>query len=148
MADLSDKLIIGDITTINGRVLLSVYRQKTGRAVDGSYSGMGWFNKNGARGIVLFDNYTGSNLNVHLWGVHGAVSRKKIKQVYGYVFDYLKCNRLTGIFPKSDKNLLHLIERFDFVYECTMRDYFGTPDSPEDGVVYYISRQKAMEWIK
>ena len=147
MADQSEKLISGNYTTINGRVLLSVYNEKTGRRVDGSYSGMGWFNNNEARGIALFDSYTGSNINVHIWGANGAVSRKKIKDVYRYVFDYLNCNRLTGIFPVSNKNLLQLIERFDFVYECTMHDYFGAPEAPEDGLVYYISREKAKKWI-
>ena len=147
MADQSNRLISGNINTINGRVLLSVYNQVTGRSVDGSFSAMGWFNDSGARGIALFDNYTGSNINIHIWSA-GGIRRKQIKDVYRYVFEYLNCNRLTGIFPASHKNLLQLISRFDFVYECTMRDYFGTPDQPEDGVVYYISRPKALEWIK
>jgi len=124
-----------------------MYNQMTGRRVDGSYSGMAWVNDKGARGIAIFDNYTGSNLNIHIWSA-GGIRRKHIKEVYHYVFDYLGCNRLTGIFPASHKNLLQLIDRFDFVYECTMHGYFGTPENPEDALVYYISRPKALEWIK
>lgn len=141
------KCITGNDTTVNGRVLISIYNQATNSRISGSYSAMGWFDDKGAITLAIFDNYTGANINIHLWS-RGMISKRQIKDAYRYVFDYLKCNRMTGIFSETNKNLLRLIERFDFVYECTMKGYFGDANNPENALVYYISRNKALEWIK
>lgn len=147
MADRS-KLITGTWQDVAGRVVVSEYARATGRIVHSSYSCMAWYHDSvGVRGIALFDNYTGSNINIHIWSLKG-ITRNQIKDVYRYAFEQLKCNRITGIFPTSHKNLMQLIERFGFVYECTMRNYFGSLEAPEDAVVYYISRDEALKWIK
>lgn len=145
MADRS-KFISGTFHDVAGRIIASEYSRETGKLVYSSYSGMAWYDSKGVRGIALFDNFTGSNINIHIWSRKG-ITRNQIQDVYRYAFDQLKCNRMTGIFPSSHKNLLQLIKRFDFEYECTMRDYFGSPEAPESAVVYYISRDKALKWI-
>lgn len=147
MADQSNYVMSGTWQDISGRIIVSEYARVTGKVIYSSYAGMAWYNREGVRGIALFDTFTGSNINIHIWGVKG-ITRKQISDVYNYAFNQLKCNRMTGIFPKSNKNLLQLIERFGFVYECTMSDYFGTPEAAEDALVYYISREKALSWIR
>lgn len=147
MADQS-RLITGSWKDVSGRVIASEYHKVTGKFIYNTFSSMAWYHDSvGVRGIALFDNYTGSNINIHIWSRKG-ITRNQIKDVYRYAFNQLNCNRVTGIFPASHKNLMQLIERFGFCYECTMRNYFGSPEAPENAVVYYISREKALEWIK
>ncbi len=122
------------------------YRAKT--ALYGPYSALGWEYNSTLQGIAVFVEYTGSNVDVHLQNNNSLLNRTQILHVYKYVFQQLKCNRLTAKPYSTNEKLLQLLPRMGFVYECTMKAYYGSIDDPIDAVQYYLPRHVALEWIK
>lgn len=140
------RVITGSCYDENGYILGEEYTKQTGFILSGSYSAIGWVKDTKIVGIAIFDNYTGVNIDLHIWGP-GAITKSAIKQVYDYAFKQLKCIRLTGRIYKTNKNLLQLMHRTGFVYECTLQNYAGSPDEPIDVEIYKISRNQAFKWI-
>lgn len=108
------------------------------------FTAIGWARDGKLAGEAVFNNYTGSNIDIHL---RAKFTRQKISDVYKYVFVQLKCNRLTAMIPVTNEKMSHLTRRLGFEYECTLRDYQGTPDEPIDVEVYRLSKFVAMKWI-
>ena len=63
-----------------------------------------------------------------------------------YVFVHLKCNRFTAKPYRKNKKILHLLPRIGFVYEYTMKKYYGA-DRQEDAIVFAMYREQADRWI-
>lgn len=122
------------------------YRSKT--ALTQPFSAIGWEINGYLRGVAIFIDYTGSNIEVHLRNNNSFLNRTQIIQVYKYVFEQLKCNRLTAKPYADNEKLLQLLPRLGFVYECTMKAYYGTIDEPKDAQQFYLPRHIALEWIK
>lgn len=127
-------------------MLAQIYEIWSGNKLTASYTIWGWEEDNKITGIAVFDMYTGANINVHIHGKN--ITRKKIRQAYSYVFEQLKCARMTATISRANKDFIRLIERFGFVYECTLSDFYGDPASPEDCLIYKLTREKGLEWIK
>jgi hypothetical protein len=108
------------------------------------YSAIGWYQHHDMVAQAVFNNYTGSNIDIH---IHGRLTKKRIKDAYTYVFNFLKCNRLTAMPYKDNEKLSSLLPRLGFVYECILRDYQGTADEPVDVKVYRLDKVVAMKWI-
>ncbi len=141
---------VGNSNNPTGRFLSHLYYKQTGININTNYTAMGWWNeKNGIKNwnaVALFDNYTGNNIDIHIWAER--MSLDKIRAVYRYVFDQLGCTRLSGKIPSNNKKLLQLLPRFDFEYECTLKGYVGTVAEPIDLDIYKISSDRARKWIR
>jgi len=97
--------------------------------------------------MAVFDNYTGLNINIHIWAV-GALTRNNINEAYSYAFKQLNCKRITAVVAESNKTLMGLLGRLGFVYECTMSDYTGTIEQPESVLIYKLTPDKARKWMR
>lgn len=139
-------LITGSCNNPTGRTIAGFYNSFTKINITSNYTSMAWMTDNDIRGIALFDNYTGNNIDIHIW-VRKGVSRRMIRDVYDYAFGQLKCLRLSGKIPSDNKKLLQLLPRFDFEYECKLKNYLGDAAAPLDMYVYNITCERAMKWI-
>jgi len=111
------------------------------------YTAMGWLKEEKVIGEAIFTGYTGSNIDIHI-NMPRCVCRKTIKDVYSYVFKQLKCNRLTARIEPTNDKLSRLLPRMGFVYEYTQEQYYGTPNAPVDALVYKLTKNNALKWIK
>ena len=141
------ELISGTDKDRTGMLIGAVYNVWSGRELTSAYAALAWKRDEKIVGIAVFDNYTGANINIHIHGP-GIMSKRKIKDAYKYAFKQLNCRRITATVSSANKSFIQLINRFGFVYECTISEYFGTPDAPEDCLVFKLSREAAEKWME
>lgn len=136
----------GTNLTMQGQMLADKLTRETGTSFYGPYAVIGWIENGEITAIAAFDNYTFANIDLHIWGPN-KLTRQRIRDVLRYVFEQLECNRLTARIDSSNENLLQLIKRTGFVYECTMTGMLGTAAAPRDMHIYKITSAQASEWI-
>lgn len=133
-----------------GQLIAGYFSRAVDRKVIPPYSAIGWVENKDSPIIVgqaVFVDYTGSNIEVHL-NIPGKFSRRVIRNVYGYAFKQLKCNRLTAKVALHNQNLLQLLPRLGFEYECLMQAYYGEPEAPVDALVYKLTKNNALKWLQ
>lgn len=105
----------------------------------GPYTVIGFLNEaDELTGGCLFNNHNGANIELTLAG-RSCVSRGAWAHIRAYVFDQLKCRRLTVVVKARNERVWRMAEKFGFAPEGTMRHYF--PD--DDGVLYALLREYA-----
>lgn len=82
---------------------------------------------------AVFCNFTGPNIDIHLVIKRPSVRIKR--DIYKYVFDDLKCHRLTGVIPLSNVRILRLVKGLGFHLEGGMPYFFG-PREEDEGIVF------------
>lgn len=109
------------------------------------YLTVAFLKENTIKAASLFTNYNGSNIEMHYFG--DSVSRGNFRTVLNYVFNHLKCNRLTVIPLREDIKSLIALKRLGFLQETILKNYYGVDDS-KDGLVYVMDKARAKNWIK
>lgn len=130
----------------NGQIIAN-WHQTTGNVfVAPPYSAMCWTNdKNEIIASALFNDYNGFNIDAHIC-MPGTFSKQKIKDIFNYVFVFLKCTRLTAKPKRSNQMVVKLIERLDFIPEATLNEYWGL-GSENDALVYVFKSNNLETWI-
>lgn len=118
-----------------------------GYPVSPPFSAIGWINGKGIVGQCIFNDYTGADVEIHLY-LPGYINRKTITDVYNYVFNILGCVRLTAKPSTRHNKLLEVLERMGFVYEFTQKDHYKVGDELLDAVVYKLTKDTIPKWIK
>jgi hypothetical protein len=124
------------------------WHQTNGRVfVAPPYSAMCWINdKDEIVASVLFNDYNKFNIDAHIC-MPGTFSINKIRDIFKYVFEFLKCTRLTAKPKRSNKMVVKLIERLDFTSEATLNEYWGI-GAENDALVYVFKADKLEQWNK
>ena len=111
------------------------------------YSNIIWFKDDKPVGAVLFNDYTGSSIEVH-FHLPGLLNREVLSIVAKYVFDQSKCNTLIGRIHRKNKALLNVINRLGFKYLAVIPQYFG-PDKQDDAILYYTNKEMFYnKWVR
>lgn len=118
---------------------------KIGRMIVPPFHVIGFIRNKALEAIFLFNDYTGSNIEIHAWAP-GTITRLKWRFILNYVFNELKCNRLSVKFMPTDTRLKKILPRLGFVYEANLRYYYG-PSRDNDALVYYVDCEQAGKWI-
>jgi hypothetical protein len=116
----------------------------SGKPVFGSYSAMGWSDPGGLKSAAIFNDYTGSNLEIH---IVGRMTRQTMREAFRYVFDQVKVIRLTAKPHRSNKRLLRMLPKIGFKFEATLKHYYG-PERKDDAIVFRMDRDAALKWMK
>lgn len=90
--------------------------------------------------LVAFDNYNGTNIDVHI--VAERITRKLIRAVFRYAFEVCGCRRVTSLNDADNFQMKPYLERLGFQYEGTIRH--GLPDS--DLIVYGMTKEDC-KWV-
>jgi RimJ/RimL family protein N-acetyltransferase len=96
-------------------------------------------------GAIIYNGYNGANIEISFYGP-GALQRRFIKAAFAYPFDQLNVIRLTARTKRSNKTTCKLLPRLGFVYEATLKNYFG-PSRGDDAVLFRMTRSEAAKWI-
>ena len=119
----------GNHETVIGNLLAKWHRQKhPGSAFVPPFSAMGWAGADGRiSASAVFCNYTGFNIDIHL-----VISRKPsiviFRDICRYVFNELKCARLTANIPQSHSKIVRLTRGLGFHFEGSLPYFYGTGD--------------------
>ena len=109
------------------------------------FTAIGVLDQNGNLvGGMVFSDYTGSNIEITIYGP-GLMSRKVVSQCFDYVFNQLKCSRLTARTRRSNRLMRKLLPRLGFDYEATIKHYFGT-ERGDDALLFRLTPEYASKW--
>ena len=97
-------------------------------------------------GAVLFNDYNGSNIEMHVWIIDDKMTRQMIRDVFEYVFTRSNCNRLTVKPYRKNKAAIEFAKRLGFVFEFPMKNYYGLGKG-NDAMVYRLDRETAEGWL-
>ena len=123
------------------------YAKQTNKPLCGPFGALGFLDKDGnIGGAAIFTNYNQANIEFHIYGP-GYLTRFSITKVLNYVFNELRCIRLTAIEKRSNKKMLKIVNKMGFVYEAVLKQYFG-PDKQDDGIIFRMTSKEASKWIK
>lgn len=129
-----------------GQLIAGYFFRNTGYPITGPYLAMGWIKNDQIVGQVIFNDYTGANIEIHLHAPN-ILNKKTVKDVFKYVFETLKCERLTAKPYCTNKNLLQILTRLGFEYECTQERYYKDGDKIIDAVVYKLTKNNVPKWV-
>lgn len=127
-----------------GKWLGKFYEENTGRKLSGPYSAIGCHYNLELKGVFIFMDYTGSNIEIHGYAP-GHLSRQFIRKIANYVFNELECNVLRVKINKNNKKFRSVVMRIGFVFDCVLDDYFALN---EEAIIYKYRRSWAKKWIK
>jgi RimJ/RimL family protein N-acetyltransferase len=91
-------------------------------------------------GLIAFDNYNGTNIDIHIAATR--ITRRLLKAAAQYAFDVCGVRRITSLNDSENFQMGPYLERLGFKYEGTMRH--GLPDS--DLIVYGLIREDC-KWV-
>lgn len=140
------QVVYGGPADENALVIGQWFAAQTGSPVHPPFSAIGWLDGQQFCGAVLFNNYNGSNIEVHGRVLNSRVTRQMIRDVFDYVFVRADCNRLTAKPPRKNKAVRKFAERLGFIYEATLKNYYG-PARGDDALVYRLDRATAERWL-
>jgi len=91
-------------------------------------------------GGVMYDDYNGSNIWMHVAGTEGIrwATRDFVRSVFRYPFEQLKCNRITGWVEASNERARRLDEHLGFWPEATLT---GAAKDGGDVIIYCMRRE-------
>lgn len=119
---------------------------RLGQTVDPPYRAIGIVDETGEiRGGMVFNRYTRANIEITMYGP-GCLTRAVIRGWFDYVFEQLKCIRLTAITRRDNKLVCRLLPRLGFTYEATMKNFFG-PKKADDAIVFRLTHEFASRWM-
>jgi len=81
------------------------------------------------RGGVIFNNYTGASINVHIWGKNPKwIDRDLLWMTCDYMFKQLGCKKVFAQIPANNKRSLDFSLNFGFKIEARIADVFPDED--------------------
>jgi hypothetical protein len=133
--------IYGTSETSLGILIAKWHRQHhAGSAFVPPYGAIGWHSGRDLYASAIFCNYTGCNIDIHL-AIGSKPSIRIWRDILRYVFEYLQCQRLTGIVPASHMKLLRLVRGLNgWRCEGSLSCYFP---GNESGLIYGLLAKDA-----
>ena len=92
---------------------------------------------------AIFNEFNGSNIELTIWAEKGKITKGIIQTIANYVFNQLKCRRLTVRTKKRNKTVQELALRYGFTYEHVVKRYF-----PDDHAVVFRMYPEDCRWLK
>lgn len=139
-------VICGRHTDSVGQLIAGHFVHNTGYPITGPFIALGWIKNDKIAAQAILNDYTEANIEVHIYGP-GCFTRSTIRDLYKYVFEQLKCERLTAKPFCTNKNLLQLLKRLGFEYECTQKRYYKHVGQVIDAEVYSLMKENVPEWV-
>ena len=141
------QIIYGVSSNDIGQEIGGWFSEKQNKPVYPPYSNIMWVKDQKPVGAVLFNDYTGSSIEVH-FHLPGLLNREVSGTVARYVFDQSRCNTLIGRIHRKNKKLLGVINRLGFKYLTVIPKYFG-PEKENDAIMYYTNKEMFYnKWVR
>ena len=103
--------------------------------------------KNNTVGAILFCNYDGNNIYVHIAAdTPRAVQRRYTKLMFDYIFNQVNCQRVTTVCLPSKTRSKKLIEGVGFKQEGLLKNYLKKENQLHDVIIYGMQREECI-WV-
>lgn len=112
------------------------------RYIPGTMSAIGRVRDGRIVGGVLFEDYNGVNVFMHVAGIGNWLSRHMLSVTFDYVFNQLNCLRVTGVVSASNDAARRFDEKLGFVKEAILRDA-----APDGDLIIYCMRREDCRWL-
>ena len=100
-----------------------------GQYFDGSGQGIGWVSDGELAAGVLFDNFTGRSVQMHVAAARkNWLSREFLRFCFWYPFEQLKVNKVVGLVDSSNGAALRFDLHLGFQQEAVIKDAGRTGD--------------------
>ena len=129
-----------------GQLIAGYFVRNTGYPVTGPFIGLAWIKDDQIVAQAILNDYTEANIEVHIYGPQ-CFTKKTIRDLYKYVFETLKCERMTAKPYCTNKKLLQLLTRLGFEYECTQERYYKEGNKVIDAEVYRLMKENVPKWV-
>ena len=129
-----------------GIKVASWFAERQKHPVTPPYSTICWFKDQKPVAAVLFNDYTGSSVELHYHGPSYG-NRMILKDMFQYVFGQLKCNILIAKIPRDHVVLKNMLPRLGFKYLAVIPQYFG-PEKKDDAIMYIMKKEFVAKWVK
>lgn len=136
-------IVAGTHDSVEGRTIAEWFGQIVGKPQFGPYQALGWKADDGLRSALLFNDYNGSNIELHLVG---ELRRPILRTAMRYCFRQLNVLRITAKPCRSAIPMRETLLRIGFEKEAELKHYYGT-SSDDDAIVYRLDRHKAEKWM-
>lgn len=136
---------IGTSQDLNGVFIGNWFATRIGKPITPPYTAIGWGINGNLIAGVLFNDYTGSQIEAHIYG-SGKITRRAIRRVFNYVFNELNCNVLRAKPEAKNEKLIELLPRLGFSFEAVLGKYYG-PLKENDAIVFKLEREQAKKWL-
>lgn len=94
-------------------------------------------------GVVLYDDFNGANINMHVAGITGRwLSKTFLWMAFDYPFNQLGCRRVTGLVPSSNADARRFDEHLGFRLEATLKDAH-----PDGDLLVYAMHREDCRWL-
>lgn len=100
-----------------------VAQRTGGMYFDGSGQGVGWLKNGELVAGVLFDNFTGRSVQMHVAGEGKRwLAREFLKFCFSYPFEQLKVNKVIGLVDSTNADALRFDLHLGFQQEAVIKD--------------------------
>lgn len=119
-----------------------------GRKIYPPFTAMGWVlvGLDGgwklAAGAV-FNDYHGASIEL---SYYGRVTRQTCRDIHDYVFNQLKCLRLTARTKHGNAAVRQLLPAHGWIFEGTLKRFYGSAKS-HNALIYRLDADVANRWI-
>lgn len=111
------------------------------------YSYIGFIEDNNILGGLLFSDYDGHNIFVHLaLDTPRVCQRRFIKMMFSYCFIQLKCSRMTAMCVNGYTRNERLLKGVGFTKEGVIRKVMKVKDKFVDSAIYGILKEEC-KWV-
>lgn len=110
---------------VTGEEVCRWVAERTGGAYyAGSGTGIGWAKDGQLVAGVLYDNWTGRSLQMHVAsdGTRRWLNREFLKAAFSYPFNQLKLNKVIGVVDSTNADALRFDHHLGFVTEAIIKD--------------------------
>ena len=95
-------------------------------------------------GGVIFNNYTGASINLHVWGRDANwADRDMLWITFHYPFIQLRCRKVFGQIPANNTAALDFDLKLGFKIEARIRDVF-----PDEDLIVVAMKREDCRWLK
>lgn len=140
------RVIYSSPSDLNAEAIGNWFAAQTKSPVHPPFAAIGWADDEKLIGAALFNDYNGSNIEIHICTTDKQMTRQMIRDVFDYVFVRSNCNRLTAKPHRKNKAVREIAERLGFVFEAALKNYYG-PGRGNDAMVYRLDRSAAERWL-
>lgn len=114
-----------------------------GRKIHPPFTAMGWVAiRDGNWRLMsgaVFNDYHGATIEM---SYYGKVTRQTCRDIYDYVFNQLKCFRLTARTKYSNVMVRQMLPKHGWVYEGTLKRFYGSAKS-HGALIYRLDADEA-----
>lgn len=129
-----------------GRDLAKWYEKESNSEIDSNnYACIGVYRDNILKGVIVYVNYTGASIDIHVHIPGLLKNRQTIRELFKYPFGVAGVINLRTRLPRSHKKIIKILLKLGFIEETVLKEYYGLK---KDQLIFCANRKNIEKWMK